>query len=146
MDGPRHAPRRRLQPGALGLGSQCAFSKQLAGAFQDEYEGDNIAALLKAGHLDGQTHRYMSATNAGHALLDMARAATAVPGSGLSPQTRVPSGSVWTSSTSSAAPTAAPGARSSTPSDSARTSVPPPPRPATASRSRCCSTAACSTR
>jgi len=85
-----------FHPGTLGLGPQCAFSKQLAGAFQDEYEGDNIAALLKAGYavaatdgpgyLDGQTHRYVAGTDSGHALLDFARAAPAVPGSGLSRQ------------------------------------------------------------
>ncbi|MFC8433945.1 lipase family protein [Streptomyces sp. NPDC057253] len=85
-----------FHPGTLGLGPQCAFSKQLAGAFQDEYEGDNIAALLRAGYavaatdgpgyLDGQTHRYVAGTDSGHALLDFARAAPAVPGSGLSRQ------------------------------------------------------------
>lgn len=88
-----------FHPGTLGLGPQCAFSKQLAGAFQDEYEGDNIAALLRAGYavaatdgpgyLDGQTHRYVAGTDSGHALLDIARAAPAVPGSGLSRQARV---------------------------------------------------------
>ncbi|WP_020137340.1 lipase family protein [Streptomyces sp. 351MFTsu5.1] len=88
-----------FHPGTLGLGPQCAFSKQLAGAFQDEYEGDNIAALLKAGYavaatdgpgyLDGQTHRYVAGTDSGHALLDIARAAPAVPGSGLSRQAGV---------------------------------------------------------
>jgi len=97
--GPGTRPLVAFNPGTLGLGSQCAFSKQLAGAFQDEYEGDNIAALLKAGYavaatdgagyLDGQTHPYVAGTDAGHALLDVARAATAVPGSGLSPQTRM---------------------------------------------------------
>lgn len=88
-----------FHPGTLGLGPQCAFSKQLAGAFQDEYEGDNIAALLKAGYavaatdgpgyLDGRTHRYVAGTDSGHALLDIARAAPAVPGSGLSRQAKV---------------------------------------------------------
>ena len=97
--GPGTRPVVAFNPGTLGLGSQCAFSKQLAGAYQDEYEGDNVAALLKAGYavaatdgagyLDGQTHRYVAGIDAGHALLDVARAATAVPGSGLSPQTRV---------------------------------------------------------
>lgn len=82
-----------FNPGTLGLGSQCAFSKQLAGAFQDEYEGENIAALLKAGYavaatdgmgyLDGQTHPYVSGADAGHALLDIARSAPELPGSGL---------------------------------------------------------------
>lgn len=88
-----------FSPGTLGLGAKCAFSKQLAGAYQDEYEGDNIAALLKAGYavaatdgagyLDGQTHRYVSGADAGHALLDIARAASRVPGSGLSGQAPV---------------------------------------------------------
>ncbi|MGW5860934.1 lipase family protein [Streptomyces sp. NPDC055239] len=88
-----------FNPGTLGLGSQCAFSKQLAGAFQDEYEGENIAALLKAGYavaatdgagyLDGQTHPYVSGADAGHALLDIVRSAPAIPGSGIDPKTKV---------------------------------------------------------
>ncbi|KUJ41364.1 triacylglycerol lipase [Streptomyces albus subsp. albus] len=86
-------------PGTLGIGPQCAFSKQLAGAYQDEYEGENIAALLKAGYavaatdgpgyLDGQVHPYVSGIDAGHALLDIARAAPAIPGSGLDPDAEV---------------------------------------------------------
>ncbi|MFK4102796.1 lipase family protein [Streptomyces sp. NPDC019531] len=97
--GPGARPVVAFHPGTLGLGPQCAFSKQLAGAYQDEYEGDNIAALLKAGYavaatdgpgyLDGQTHRYVAGTDSGHALLDIARAAPAVPGSGLSRQAPV---------------------------------------------------------
>ncbi|MFF7525055.1 lipase family protein [Streptomyces pseudovenezuelae] len=97
--GPGPRPVVAFHPGTLGLGPQCAFSKQLAGAYQDEYEGDNIAALLRAGYavaatdgpgyLDGQTHRYVAGTDSGHALLDIARAAPAVPGSGLSRQARV---------------------------------------------------------
>ena len=88
-----------FNPGTLGLGSQCAFSKQLAGAFQDEYEGDNIAALLKAGYavaatdgvgyLTGQTHTYVVGANAAHALLDIVRTAFQVPGAGLSAGTKV---------------------------------------------------------
>jgi triacylglycerol lipase len=88
--------------GPLGLGRQCAFSKQLAGAYQDEYEGDQVAALLKAGwavaatddigYLDGQVHTYMTGLNAAHATLDAVRAATRVPGSGLSAGTKV---AVW---------------------------------------------------
>lgn len=82
-----------FNPGTLGLGPQCAFSKQLAGAYQDENEGDQIAALLKAGYavaatdgvgyLNGQIHPYMVGRDAGHALLDAARAAFTVPGAGL---------------------------------------------------------------
>ncbi|SOD72844.1 triacylglycerol lipase [Jatrophihabitans sp. GAS493] len=83
-----------FNPGTLGLGSQCAFSKQLAGAYQDEYEGDNIASFLKAGfavaatdgigYLNGQVHPYVVGANAAHAMLDIARTATQVPGDGLS--------------------------------------------------------------
>lgn len=86
-------------PGTLGLGTKCAFSKQLAGAYQDELEGDQIAALLKAGYavaatdgvgyLDGQVHPYVAGQDSGHALLDVARAAFAVPGAGLRAGTQV---------------------------------------------------------
>ncbi|MFF4250221.1 lipase family protein [Streptomyces sp. NPDC001663] len=100
-------------PGTLGIGPQCAFSKQLAGQYQDAYEGPNIAALLKAGfavaatdgagYLDGQVHPYVSGADAGHAVLDMVRAATRLPGSGVGPEARVGiwgyseggSGSLW---------------------------------------------------
>ncbi|MDQ1032850.1 hypothetical protein QF035_010432 [Streptomyces umbrinus] len=91
--GPGPRPIVAFNPGTLGLGPQCAFSKQLAGEYQDAYEGDNISAALKAGYavaatdgagyLTGQTHPYVSGQDAGHTLLDIARAAPAVPGSGL---------------------------------------------------------------
>lgn len=97
--GPGSRPVVAFNPGTLGLGSQCAFSKQLAGAFQDEYEGESIAALLKAGYavaatdgagyLDGQTHPYVAGADAGHALLDIVRSAPAIPGSSLDPKTKV---------------------------------------------------------
>ncbi|MEU6576570.1 lipase family protein [Streptomyces sp. NPDC046805] len=80
-------------PGTLGIGPQCAFSKQLAGQYQDAYEGPNISALLKAGYavaatdgagyMDGQVHPYVNGVEAGHAALDMARAALRMPGSGV---------------------------------------------------------------
>jgi hypothetical protein len=88
-----------FNPGTLGLGPQCAFSKQLAGQFQDEYEGDQLAAVLKAGwavaatdgvgYLTGQTHTYVVGKNAGHALLDIARTSFTVPGGGLSPAAKI---------------------------------------------------------
>lgn len=88
-----------FSPGTLGSGPQCAFSKQMAGAYQDAYEGDQIATFLKAGYavaasdgvgyMDGQVHTYMIGHNAGHALLDIVRAAFQVPGGGLSPTTKV---------------------------------------------------------
>ena len=93
--GPGPRPVIAFNPGTLGLGPQCAFSKQLAGAFQDEYEGNNIAAILNAGYavaatdgvgyLNGEVHTYVVGKNAGHALLDAARTAFRVPGAGLSP-------------------------------------------------------------
>lgn len=100
-------------PGTLGIGPQCAFSKQLAGEYQDAYEGPNLDALLKAGfavaatdgagYLDGQVHPYVSGADAGHAVLDMVRAASRLPGSGVGPDTEVGiwgyseggSGSLW---------------------------------------------------
>lgn len=88
-----------FNPGTLGLGPQCAFSKQLAGAYQDEIEGDNIAAILRAGwavaatdgagYLTGDVHTYVVGKNAGHALLDIARTAAKVPGGGLKPSAPV---------------------------------------------------------
>ncbi|HEX2312882.1 MAG TPA: lipase family protein [Thermomonospora sp.] len=78
-----------FSPGTLGSGSQCALSKQMGGARVDAYEGQNLAALLKAGYavaasdgvgyLDGQTHTYTVGLNAGHALLDGVRAARQIP-------------------------------------------------------------------
>ena len=85
--------------GTLGLGPQCAFSKQLAGAYQDEYEGDQVAAILRAGwavvatddvgYLTGETHTYMVGASSAHAMLDGVRAAFRLPGSGLSPAAKV---------------------------------------------------------
>ncbi|MDF3302083.1 lipase family protein [Streptomyces tropicalis] len=91
--GPGERPVVAFVPGTLGIGTQCAFSKQLAGQYQDAYEGPNLSALLRAGYavaatdgagyLDGQVHPYVSGADAGHAVLDMVRAATRVPGSGV---------------------------------------------------------------
>jgi len=88
-----------FHPGTLGLGSQCALSKQLAGRFQDAYEGPNLDDFLTAGYavaatdgvgyLDGQIHSYGIGANAGHPILDIARVASRVPGSGVLPTTRV---------------------------------------------------------
>ncbi|MFF5012708.1 lipase family protein [Streptomyces sp. NPDC001165] len=111
--GPGERPLVAFVPGTLGIGPQCAFSKQLAGQYQDAYEGPNIAALLNAGYavaatdgqgyMDGQVHPYASGVEAGHATLDMARAASRVPGAGVSPAAEVGiwgyseggSGSLW---------------------------------------------------
>jgi hypothetical protein len=88
-----------FNPGTLGLGPQCAFSKQIAETPQDQPESGNIASFLKAGYavaatdgigyMDGQVHTYVVGGNSGHALLDMVRAAFRVPGAGLDPTTKV---------------------------------------------------------
>ncbi|MBP2051486.1 triacylglycerol lipase [Streptomyces griseochromogenes] len=111
--GPGERPLVAFVPGTLGIGPQCAFSRQLAGQYQDAYEGPNIAALLNAGYavaatdgqgyMDGEVHPYVSGAEAGHAVLDMARAASRVPGTGVSPDAEVGiwgyseggSGSLW---------------------------------------------------
>ena len=55
--------RHRVQPGTLGLGPQCAFSKHLAGAYQGGYEIASIAAILNAGYAVAATDgRRASAT------------------------------------------------------------------------------------
>ncbi|MCP2337003.1 lipase family protein [Actinomadura rupiterrae] len=83
-------PTVAFNPGTLGLGEQCAFSKQLAGHFVDMYEGGNLGLFLKAGmavaatdgvgYLKGSTHTYVVGANAGHALLDAVRASRKIPG------------------------------------------------------------------
>ncbi|QKG21426.1 lipase family protein [Actinomadura verrucosospora] len=83
-------PTVAFNPGTLGSGLQCAFSKQLAGQYVDMYEGGNLQLMLKAGYavaatdgvgyLDGQVHTYMVGANAGHALLDIVRTSRQIPG------------------------------------------------------------------
>ncbi|MER6993117.1 lipase family protein [Saccharopolyspora hirsuta] len=93
--GPGPRPVVAFNPGTVGLGPQCAYSKQMSGAYDDAYELDQLAAALQAGYavvatdgvgyLDGQQHTYMVGHNAGHALLDSLRAASRLPGSGIDP-------------------------------------------------------------
>ncbi|MEU6751527.1 lipase family protein [Spirillospora sp. NPDC046719] len=83
-------PTVAFNPGTLGSGLKCAFSKQLAGQYVDMYEGGNLQLMLKAGYavaatdgvgyLDGQVHTYMIGANAGHALLDIVRTSRQIPG------------------------------------------------------------------
>lgn len=82
----------------VGLGSQCAASKQLTGGllggFVDDIEIAAVSGLLDdglvvalsdgVGYLDGQTHTYVTGLNNGHAQLDVVRAATRLPGAGIS--------------------------------------------------------------
>ncbi|MFB4301760.1 lipase family protein [Actinomadura sp. NTSP31] len=92
-------PTVAFNPGTLGSGLQCAFSKQLAGQYVDMYEGGNLQLMLKAGYavaatdgvgyLDGQVHTYMIGANAGHALLDVVRTSRQIPGGTLRPDGKV---------------------------------------------------------
>ncbi|WP_020671364.1 lipase family protein [Amycolatopsis nigrescens] len=91
--GPGPRPIVAFNPGTVGLGSQCSYSKQMSGAYVDAYELKQLAAALKAGYavvatdgvgyLNGQLHSYMVGDNSGRALLDGVRAAVKVPESGL---------------------------------------------------------------
>ncbi|WP_019634941.1 lipase family protein [Actinomadura atramentaria] len=92
-------PTVAFNPGTLGSGAQCAFSKQLGGQYQDMYEGDNVVTFLKAGdavaatdgvgYIKGMVHTYVNGANAGHALLDIVRASRQLPGSGLAADGKV---------------------------------------------------------
>ncbi|GAB3479025.1 lipase family protein [Amycolatopsis cihanbeyliensis] len=96
-EGPR--PVVAFNPGTVGLGTQCAYSKQMAGNYTDAYERYQLAAALEAGYavaatdgvgyLDGQVHSYMVGDNSGRALLDVARAATSLPAAGLAESAQV---------------------------------------------------------
>ena len=92
-------PTVAFNPGTLGSGLQCAFSKQLAGQYVDMYEGGNLQLFLKAGYavaatdgvgyLNGQVHTYMIGANAGHALLDVVRTSRQIPGGTLAADGKV---------------------------------------------------------
>ncbi|GLW63784.1 lipase [Actinomadura rubrobrunea] len=88
-----------FHPGTAGLGPQCAFSKQMTGAYVDHYEAPNIAEFLKAGfavaatdgqgYIDGRVHTYMVGREAGQAVLDIARTSRQIPGGSLRPDGKV---------------------------------------------------------
>ncbi|WP_088316469.1 lipase family protein [Kineosporia sp. R_H_3] len=106
-------PRTVWGPGALpvvayssttvGLGTQCAASRQftggLLGGYVDDIEITAVSDLLNdgaivalsdgVGYLEGRTHTYVTGVNNGHAQLDMARAASRVPGAGVAKAPRV---------------------------------------------------------
>ncbi|WP_353353743.1 NPCBM/NEW2 domain-containing protein [Intrasporangium sp. DVR] len=87
--GPR--PLVAWAPGTQGLGDQCAPSKLMASG--QEYEGAFIAGLIARGYVVAVTdyqglgtpgiHSYMIREAQAHALLDAARAAFELPGTGL---------------------------------------------------------------
>jgi hypothetical protein len=78
--------------GTHGMASSCAPSKQFAKG--TDYENANIAAILNKGYsvvitdyrgaLTGTTSTYMSGKAQGNAVLDIFRAATSIPSSGIS--------------------------------------------------------------
>lgn len=87
--------------GTQGLGQSCAPSKLMTSSSLLEYEDPNINAAVGAGYAvavtdyqwSGTTNTppptYMVGLSQGHAVLDIARAAPQVPGSGLSPNAPV---------------------------------------------------------
>ena len=86
-----------LAPGTRGLGQDCAPSYSLTQG--TDYEASSITAALQKGYAVAVTdyegmgtpgpHTYMVGSSMGHAVLDMARAAQRLPGSGLSTSTPV---------------------------------------------------------
>lgn len=87
-------------PGTAGLGPQCAPSKQLAAG--GWYEKTNVVAALKkgwavattdyAGYTKGTRPTYLDGSSEGRNVLDIVKAASQVPGSGLVANTKV---GVW---------------------------------------------------
>lgn len=86
--------------GTHGLAQGCAPSRQLARG--TDYENANIVAALKAGYavlvsdyagyLTGASPTYLAGASQGHAVLDIFKAAQAVPWSGISASAKV---AVW---------------------------------------------------
>ncbi|MGC4062300.1 MAG: lipase family protein [Aquabacterium sp.] len=83
--------------GTQGLANGCAPSRQFdAGT---EYENANIVAALKAGYavlvsdyagyLNGQQATYLAGRSQGHAILDIFKAATQIPSSGVSATAKI---------------------------------------------------------
>ncbi len=83
--------------GTHGLANGCAPSRQLAAG--TDYEIANINAALKAGYavlvsdyegyLNGGISTYLAGASQGHAILDMFKAAQAIPGVGIDAKTKV---------------------------------------------------------
>ncbi|WP_329063596.1 lipase family protein [Amycolatopsis sp. NBC_01480] len=92
--GPR--PWVDLAVGTQGLGQQCAPSKQFATSTEQELEpvtlllgqGWGVVVSDYEGYTTGSTPTYVAGVSEAHTVLDMARAAASVPGTGISPATR----------------------------------------------------------
>lgn len=95
--GPGPRPLVSYAVGTRGIGDDCAPSKTLAQGL--DYEGGYIVQMLDRGwavavsDMEGLgtagDHTYMVGRSQGHVVLDMARAALALPGSGLAPDAPV---------------------------------------------------------
>lgn len=93
--GPGPRPWVAYAPGSQGLGEQCAPSRRLVEG--TEAEAFSISALLARGwgvavtdydgYTDGGRPSYVAGPAMAHALLDVARAARAVPGTGITAST-----------------------------------------------------------
>jgi triacylglycerol lipase len=103
LTGPGALPVVGYSSTTVGLGSQCAASKQFTGGvlggFVDDIEITAVSDILNdgaivalsdgVGYLDGQTHTYVTGLNNGHAQLDVVRAATRLPGAGIAKAPKV---------------------------------------------------------
>ncbi len=86
--------------GTHGLANDCAPSRQMANG--TDYENANIAAALKAGYavlvsdyagyLNGASSTYLSGASQGHAVLDIFKAATSIPATGITASSKA---AVW---------------------------------------------------
>ncbi len=85
-----------LAVGTQGLGQQCAPSKQFVADTEQELEpvesllanGWGVAVSDYEGYTTGAVPTYVAGVSEAHTVLDMARAAAAVPGTGISAATR----------------------------------------------------------
>jgi hypothetical protein len=85
-----------LAVGTQGMGQQCAPSKQFVADTEQELEpaelllahGWGVAVSDYEGYTTGSTPTYVAGVSEAHTVLDMARAAAAVPGTGVSAATR----------------------------------------------------------
>ncbi|TDW83319.1 secretory lipase [Kribbella sp. VKM Ac-2566] len=85
-----------LAVGTQGLGQQCAPSKQFVATTEQELEpvelllanGWGVVVSDYEGYTAGSTPTYVAGVSEAHTVLDMARAAASVPGTGISTATR----------------------------------------------------------
>lgn len=84
-----------LAVGTQGLGQQCAPSKQFVAGTEQELEpveallakGWGVVVSDYEGYTTGSTPTYVAGVSEAHTVLDMARAAASIPGTGVSAAT-----------------------------------------------------------